>query len=159
MLRPLGGAVPPLPQGPRRLPPSQHDGRHRVEQFLTHLAVDRHVSASTQNQALNGLVFLYREVLRQERNGTDAARARRSRRLPVVLSRDEARQLLEALDRLPTTEPYPLMDRLMAGAGLWLMECCRLRVQNVDSCQRSVMLAIHCWLSIIAQPGVHTSCL
>jgi hypothetical protein len=131
-------------------------GAAEVEPFLTHLAVAKHVWASTQNQALNALVFLYPEVLRQERTGIDAARARR---LPVVLSRDEARQPLEALDRLPTTEPYPLMDLLMDGAGLWLMECCRLRVQNVDSCQRSLMLAIHCWLSIIDQPGVNTSCL
>jgi integron integrase len=107
-------------------------GAAEVEQFLSHLAVDRHVSASTQNQALNAIVFLYREVLHLELTNIDAQRAYRSRRLPVVLSRDEVRPLLDALDRQPTEEPYPLMARLMYGAGLRLMECCRLRVKDVD---------------------------
>lgn len=103
-----------------------------VERFLSHLAVDRHVSASTQNQALGALLFLYREVLGMDLGSLDAVRARRSRRLPVVLSRDEARLVLDAIDRLPTDEPYGLMARLMYGAGLRLMECCRLRVKDVD---------------------------
>jgi integron integrase len=107
-------------------------GAAEVEQFLTHLAVQRHVSASTQNQALAALLFLYQDVLQIDLGRFDAVRARRSRRLPVVLSRDEVRQLLEALDQLPTTEPYGLMARLMYGAGLRLMECCRLRVKDVD---------------------------
>src|SRR5437764_1019107 len=63
-------------------------GAPEVEQFLTHLAVRRHVSASTQNQALGALLFLYKDVLRLELSGLDAVRARRSRRLPVVLSAD-----------------------------------------------------------------------
>jgi integron integrase len=107
-------------------------GASEVEAFLTHLAVERHVSASTQNQALGALLFLYRDVLRLQLSGLDAARARRTRRLPVVLSRDEVAQLLDALDRLDTDEPYGLMARLLYGAGLRLLECCRLRVKDVD---------------------------
>ncbi|HEY7428844.1 MAG TPA: integron integrase [Gemmataceae bacterium] len=107
-------------------------GAAEVESFLTHLAVERHVSASTQNQALGALLFLYRDVLHLELSGLDAVRARRSSRLPVVLSRDEVAQLLEAVDRLPSEEPYGLMARLMYGAGLRLMECCRLRIKDVD---------------------------
>jgi integron integrase len=107
-------------------------GAPEVEQFLTHLAVQRRVSASTQNQALAALLFLYRDVLQKDLGPLDAVRARRSRRLPVVLSRNEVAQLLQALDALPTEEPYGLMARLMYGAGLRLMECCRLRVKDVD---------------------------
>jgi integron integrase len=107
-------------------------GAAAVEAFLTHLAVAGHVAASTQNQALAALLFLYREVLHRDLGPLDAVRARRSRRLPVVLSRDEVRLLLQALDRLSTNEPYALMARLMYGAGLRQMECCRLRVKDVD---------------------------
>ena len=107
-------------------------GAAEVEGFLTHLAVQRRVSASTQSQALAALLFLYRDVLRIDLGAFDAVRARRSRRLPVVLSPDEVHQLLDAVDRLPTTEPYGLMTRLMYGAGLRVMECCRLRVKDVD---------------------------
>ena len=107
-------------------------GAAEIEKFLTHLAVQRRVAASTQNQALAALLFLYRDVLRLDLGAFDAVRARRGRRLPVVLSRDEVRQLLDAIDRLPTTEPYRLMARLMYGAGLRVMECCRLRVKDVD---------------------------
>ncbi|MFO0863495.1 MAG: integron integrase [Gemmataceae bacterium] len=103
-----------------------------VERFLTHLAVDGHVSASTQNQALNALVFLYRDVLNRPLGGFDAVRARRPVRVPTVLSVAEIRELLGALDAMPTTEPYAVMARLMYGAGLRLMECCRLRVKDVD---------------------------
>ncbi|HEY7312355.1 MAG TPA: integron integrase [Gemmataceae bacterium] len=107
-------------------------GAAEVEGFLTHLAVERHVSASTQNQALSALLFLYRDVLRLQLSELDAVRARRSRRLPVVLSREEVALVLDAIDQLPTDEPYGLMGRLMYGAGLRLMECCRLRVKDVD---------------------------
>jgi integron integrase len=101
-------------------------GAAEVEAFLTHLAVDRHVSASTQNQALAALLFLYQAVLARDIGDLNAVRA------PTVLSRDEIHALLAALDRLPTTEPYALMARLMYGAGLRLMECCRLRMKDVD---------------------------
>jgi integron integrase len=103
-----------------------------VERFLTFLAVQRHVSASTQNQAFAALLFLYRDVLHLDLGDVDALRARRTRRLPVVLTRDEVAALLAGLDALPTREPYGLMARLLYGAGLRLMECCRLRVKDVD---------------------------
>jgi integron integrase len=103
-----------------------------VERFLTHLAVDRRVSASTQNQALGALLFLYRDVLRREVGAFDAVRARRSRYAPTVLSRSEVATLLKTLASLPTQEPYGLMGQLMYGAGLRLMECCRLRVKDID---------------------------
>jgi integron integrase len=103
-----------------------------VEAFLTDLAVRGRVSASTQNQALGALLFLYRDVLHIEIGDLNAVRARRPQRVPLVLSRAEVRQLLEAIDRLPTEEPYGLMARLLYGAGLRLMECCRLRVKDID---------------------------
>ncbi len=89
-------------------------GAAEVEQFLTHLAVAGRVAASTQNQALGALLFLYRDVLKMEIGLLDAVRARRPKRVPLVLSRGEVRQLLAVLDRQHTTEPYGLMARLAA---------------------------------------------
>ncbi len=116
-----------------------HDVRHpdtmgaaEVEQFLTHLATSRRVAASTQNQALNALLFLYKQVLKREIGDLNAVRARRSRRIPTVLSAEEVGQLLAAVDALGKTEPYGLMARLLYGSGLRLMECCRLRVKDID---------------------------
>jgi integron integrase len=103
-----------------------------VEQFLTHLAVQGRVSASTQNQALAALLFLYQEVLQLEIGRLDAVRASRPKRVPLVLSVGEVGKLLAALDEQPTTEPHGLMGRLMYGAGLRLMECCRLRMKDID---------------------------
>jgi integron integrase len=103
-------------------------GRREVEQFLTHLAVQQDVGASTQNQALSAIVFLYREVLKQPVHGIDdVIRARRTRRLPVVLSREEVSTVLGYLTGTPL-----LMCSLMYGGGLRLLECCRLRVKDVD---------------------------
>jgi len=107
-------------------------GAEEVERFLTHLATTEKVAASTQNQALNALVFLYREVLRMDLGNFDAVRARRPLRVPTVLSQVEAKQLLDAIGQLKTTEPYHLMCQLMYGSGLRLMECCRLRVKDID---------------------------
>jgi integron integrase len=107
-------------------------GAAEVEQFLTDLAIVGRVSASTQNQALAALLFLYQDVLNIELGNLNAVRARRPQRVPLVLSAAEVRQLLDALDRLPTVEPYGLMARLMYGAGLRLMECCRLRVKDIE---------------------------
>jgi integrase len=103
-----------------------------VEQFLTFLAVTDHVSASTQNQALGALLFLYQRVLGIELGRLDAVRAKRPVRVPLVLSRAEVQHLLTGIDALPTTEPYGLMARLMYGSGLRLLECCRLRVKDID---------------------------
>jgi integron integrase len=102
-------------------------GPSDVERFLAHLAADRGVSASTQNQALNALVFLFRAVLRQPLPEMRFTRARRPPRLPVVLTREEVRQLVDALDGT-----YALMARLMYGTGMRLMECIRLRVGDLD---------------------------
>jgi gluconolactonase len=107
-------------------------GAPEVEAFLTHLAVDGHVSASTQNQALAALLFLYSNVLGRDIGRLNAVRAERPVRVPSVLSRDEVHALLIAVDQVSRTEPYGLMARLMYGAGLRLMECCRLRMKDVD---------------------------
>jgi integron integrase len=115
-------------------------GAVEIEHFLTHLAQDRHVSASTQNQAFAALLFLYQKVLEIELPQIDALRARRSTRLPVVLSRIEVKQLLDALAQLPTREPYALMARLMYGTGMRVMECCRLRVKDVDFSRKQIVV-------------------
>jgi len=103
-----------------------------VEAFLTHLAVKRRVSASTQNQALSAILFLYRHVLKIELGELDAVRGHRSRHIPVVMTRAEVSELLNAIDHLDTRESYGIMARLMYGAGLRLIECCRIRVKDVD---------------------------
>ncbi len=98
-----------------------------VGAFLTDLAVQHRVAASTQNQALNAIVFLYRHVLAQDLGEIDAVRAKRPRRMPVVLSRAEVRALLDQMQG-----PWRLMAQLMYGSGLRVSECCRLRVKDVD---------------------------
>jgi len=96
--------------------------------FLTWLAVRKKVSATTQNQALAALLFLYREVLRMEVAWLDnVVRARRHRRLPVVLTREEVRLVLDQLDGLQR-----LMATLIYGTGMRVMECSRLRIKDVD---------------------------
>ena len=102
-------------------------GAAAVEQFLTHLAVNRKVSAATQNQALNALLFLYRHVLGRPLGYlANITRASRPKRLPVVLSRAEVRALLVQLDGTPW-----LVASLLYGSGLRLMEGMRLRVKDV----------------------------
>jgi integron integrase len=103
-------------------------GEQEVTQFLSDLAVAKRVSASTQSQALSALLFLYREVLGQELNWLqDVVRAKRPKRLPVVLSRTEVRALLNQLQH----ERW-LMATILYGTGLRLMECLRLRVKDID---------------------------
>jgi len=102
-------------------------GAREIEAFLTDLAVQRKVSASTQNQALNALVFLYREVLHLELGEFSAVRAKRPNRLPVVLTKAETAKLLAAMK--PGT--IGLMARLLYGTGMRLMECIRLRVKDL----------------------------
>lgn len=112
-----------------------HDKRHpekmggpEVEKFLTHLATDRNVTASTQNQALAAILFLYREVLKIELPWLDdMQRAKKPARLPVVLTRAEVRGVLSHLDGM-----MGLMAALLYGSGLRLMECVRLRVKDVE---------------------------
>lgn len=96
--------------------------------FLEYLAIHRKVGASTQNQALNALVFFYDHVLKQPVGDLgDFVRAKRAKKLPVVLSRDEATSLLNQLDGT-----WKLMAELLYGTGMRLMECVRLRVLDVD---------------------------
>jgi integron integrase len=109
-------------------------GAREVEAFLTHLAMRVHVSASTQNQALSALLFLYREVLQVELPWMEnIRRAKKPERLPVVLSREEVAALLAEMNG----ETW-LMASLLYGAGLRLMECVRLRVQDVDFVRREI---------------------
>ena len=104
-----------------------------VTAFLTDLATRRKVSESTQNQALCALIFLYRHVLDRELGRLPAVRARRKRKLPVVLSREEVSDLLIKLDG-----PYRLIATLLYGSGLRLMECLRLRVKDVDPAYKQI---------------------
>jgi len=109
-------------------------GEAEVNAFLTHLAVEQHVSASTQTQALSALLFLYRHVLdRQLGELGELVRARKQKRLPVVLTRDEVRDVLGCLQG-----DKRLMASLMYGSGLRLMECLRLRVQDLDLARNEI---------------------
>lgn len=103
-------------------------GETEIKEFLSHLATEGEVAASTQNQALNAVVFLYREVLSIDLGDfADFVRAKRSRRLPAVLTREECTQLFDAM-RIPSR----WIAQLLYGSGLRLMEGLRLRVKDVD---------------------------
>jgi integron integrase len=109
-------------------------GAAEVEAFLSYLATSRGVSASTQNQALCGLLFLYKQVLGVELGWVDGvARAKRPERVPVVLTRQEVALMLEQLQGRNW-----LMASLMYGTGLRLMECVQLRVQDIDFGYRQI---------------------
>ena len=111
-------------------------GASNVSSFLTSLAVDGKVAASTQNQALSALLFLYRNVLDVDLPWLDdVVRARRPERLPVVLTRDEVRAVLQRLDGSSR-----LMACLLYGAGLRVLECCRLRIQDVDFAANQIVV-------------------
>lgn len=103
-------------------------GKREVEQFLTYIAVDRHVSSSTQNQALSALLFLYRQVLNQELPWMDSVeRAKSSEYVPTVLTREEVKRVLDQLSGLNW-----LVASLLYGTGMRLLECLRLRVKDLD---------------------------
>lgn len=111
-------------------------GEREVNRFLTHLAVERHVSPSTQTQALSAIIFLYRNVLgRQLGDLGSLVRARKQRRLPVVLSREEVRTVLGHL-----TGDTWLMASLMYGSGLRVSECLTLRVHHLDLERRTILV-------------------
>ena len=120
-----------------------HGKRHPLEmggpdvtRFLTALAVEGHVAGSTQNQALSALLFLYREVLAQELPWLDdIVRAKRTARLPVVLTRDEVRTVIRQLRGV-----HRLMAILLYGAGLRLLEAARVRVNDVDFARNQIMV-------------------
>ncbi|ASC72402.1 Integrase/recombinase [Halomicronema hongdechloris C2206] len=109
-------------------------GGAELEAFLTHLAVVGKVSASTQNQALNAVVFLYRQVLKQDLGiDVNAVRAKRSRHLPTVLTPTEATEVLQNLSGV-----YQLVAKLLYGSGLRLNEALRLRIKDLDFSQQQI---------------------
>lgn len=111
-------------------------GASAVSEFLSHLAVDNQVSASTQNQALAALLFLYQQVLEIELPGiANVVRAKRPQRLPTVLSRVEVHALLDRC-----TGTAGLIARLLYGTGLRLMEGVRLRIKDVDVARAELMV-------------------
>jgi integron integrase len=111
-------------------------GAAEVEPFLTDLAVRGHVAASTQNQALNALVFLYSQVLGLELGQFHAVRARRPKRLPVVLAPEEVLSVLGSIGE----GVFLLMARLLYGCGLRVIECCRLRVKDISLERRQIVV-------------------
>jgi integrase len=102
-------------------------GAPKIEMFLSDLAVNGHVAASTQNQAFNALLFLYREVLHQELANIQALRADRPVRVPVVLTVEEVRRVILAMSGIPQ-----IVVKLLYGSGLRLMEALRLRGKDLD---------------------------
>ena len=103
-------------------------GEEEIRQFISHLAVEENVSASTQTVALSSLLFLYREVLKRELPYvSNIERARKPKRLPVVFTRDEVQRILAQLSGV-----HALVAGLLYGSGLRLMECLRLRVKDLD---------------------------
>jgi integrase len=119
-----------------------HDKRHpkdmggaEIEAFLT-LAMHQKVAASTKNQALSALLFVYRDVLRQSLDrSVDAIRARQPKRLPTVLTKQEAMRVIGY-----ASGPCELMAKLLYGTGLRLMACLRLRVKDIDFAQHQVVV-------------------
>jgi integron integrase len=120
-----------------------HDKRHpremnaaEITQFLTHLAVDGRVAASTQNQALNALVFLYKRVLKIElRRIEEVVRAPQRRKMPVVLTREETDAIMAHL-----SHENRLLASLLYGSGLRLMEAVRLRVKDIDLARSEIIV-------------------
>jgi len=120
-----------------------HHKRHPLEmaepeigQFLSSLATEEHVSASTQNQAFNALLFLYHEVLNKKIGLVDGVvRAKRPQHVPVVLTKEEVKNVISHMSGV-----HRLMALLLYGAGLRLMECCRLRVKDVDFSQSEIVV-------------------
>jgi len=118
------------------LAPEKLAGRD-VKAFLTHLAVNKKVAASTQNQALNGLVFLFRHILNKELTRLDGiVWAKRTPYIPVVLSRDEIDAILQHL-----AYPYDLIVKLLYGCGLRLFECLQLRINHLNF--DAMILTVH----------------
>jgi len=110
-------------------------GAPEVSAFLTWLAVEKQVSASTQNQALSAVLFLYRHVLGRELGAVDVPRAYAPTRVPVVLSREEVSHVLKQLNGTAW-----LIAALLYGAGLRLQECLELRVKDIDFDRREIVV-------------------
>ena len=99
------------------------EAENKVEKFLTYLATERNVAASTQNQAFNALVFLYKRVLGSPLENVRATRSRKTTRIPVFMTRDEVKPVIQLLDGIPE-----LVVKLLYGSGLGITEAVRLRV-------------------------------
>ena len=119
-----------------------HDKRHpkdmgapEVKAFLTHLAVEGNVAASTQNQALSAILFLYNNVLNQELGKLDAIRAKRSKYLPTVLTKAEVRAILQHVSGVPG-----LVIKVLYGSGVRLNEGLSLRIKDLDFAQRQIVV-------------------
>ena len=111
-------------------------GKSEIEAFLTHLAKNLNVASSTQNQAFNALLFLYKQVLDQPLDEKiNAVRAKKPRRLPTVMTNEESTNVIDNLSGL-----NKLMAKLLYGSGLRLMECIRLRVKDVDFGMNQIMV-------------------
>lgn len=108
-------------------------GSDEIRAFLAHLATERNVAASTQNQALSAVLFLYREVLHKDIDPVLVTHAKRPERLPTVLTREEILRIFSEL-----TGSHKLMGQLLYGSGLRLMECVRLRIKDLDFDYRTV---------------------
>lgn len=104
------------------------NGEVKIEQFLTHLAVNDHVAPATQNQAMNALVFLYKKVLKQPLDKKiDAIRAKTKKNIPVVMTREEVTKVITHMNGVPQ-----LVAKLLYGSGLRINEAIRLRVHDID---------------------------
>jgi len=111
-------------------------GEAEVTEFLSSLAMEFRVSASTQNQALSALLFLYKEILREPLPWlNNLVYAQAPRRLPVVLTREEVQAVLGRMDRVPR-----LMGIVLYGTGIRLLECCRLRVKDIDFATNQILV-------------------
>lgn len=109
---------------------------HHIEHFLSHLAIDKNVSASTQNQALSSIIFLYKDVLCMDIPDIEnISRAKKPKRLPVVLTHDEIKKLLIQLDGT-----IWLIASLLYGSGMRLLECLRLRVKDIDLLKQQILI-------------------
>lgn len=107
-----------------------------IGRFLSNLATDGHVSASTQNQAFNALLFLYADVLGKKVGLIEGVvRAKRPQRLPVVLTKEEVKKVIDHMNGLPR-----LMAILLYGGGLRLMECCHLRIKDIDFSRNEIVI-------------------
>ena len=110
------------------------DGEKKIEAFLTDLAVRGKVAASTQNQAMNALVFLYKRVLEKPLDEViDAVRAERKVNVPVVMTREEVSGVISVMEGVPQ-----LIVKLLYGSGLRILEAVRLRVKDVDFAMKQV---------------------
>lgn len=110
-------------------------GRDEVAAFITHLAVDKNYSGSTQDQALHALLFMYEHVVGRKLEHVDFLRSKKSKRIPEVLTQDEVKKILGRLRGV-----YYIIGRLLYGSGMRLMECMRLRVKDVNFEMRTVVI-------------------